>query len=67
MNRSSLAFDIFYSCRITLQQIVGFAQGQHQELMAQQEQLLQAHDRLASNSKSMLEAQVSLFHNLIKP
>ncbi|KAL9245965.1 hypothetical protein vseg_019555 [Gypsophila vaccaria] len=43
--------------RITLEQIVGFARGQHQELMQQQEQLLQAHDRLASNSKSMLEAQ----------
>ncbi|XP_074275304.1 protein GAMETE EXPRESSED 1-like [Silene latifolia] len=43
--------------RVTLQQIIGFAQGQHQELMKQQEQILQAHDRLASNSKSMLEAQ----------
>ncbi|KAK9678289.1 hypothetical protein RND81_11G201300 [Saponaria officinalis] len=43
--------------RITLQEIVGYVHGQHQELMQQQERLLQAHDKLASNSKSMLEAQ----------
>uniref|UniRef100_A0A803KWU5 Cytochrome P450 n=1 Tax=Chenopodium quinoa TaxID=63459 RepID=A0A803KWU5_CHEQI len=43
--------------RATLQQMVGFAQGQHRELKEQQEQLLQAHNLLASNSKSMLEAQ----------
>ncbi|KAL2906894.1 Protein GAMETE EXPRESSED 1 [Bienertia sinuspersici] len=43
--------------RATLQQIVGFAQGQHQELKEQQEHLLTAHNLLASNSKTMLEAQ----------
>ncbi|XP_056692965.1 protein GAMETE EXPRESSED 1 [Spinacia oleracea] len=36
--------------RVTLQQIVGFAQGQHQELKQQQEHLLKAHNLLAINS-----------------
>ncbi|KMT09079.1 hypothetical protein BVRB_6g131870 [Beta vulgaris subsp. vulgaris] len=43
--------------RDSLQQIVGFAHGQHEELKEQQEQLLQAHNLLASNSRSMLKAQ----------
>ncbi|XP_057543828.1 protein GAMETE EXPRESSED 1-like [Amaranthus tricolor] len=43
--------------RVSLQEIVGFAHGQHQELQEQQKQLLQAHNLLAINSKSMLEAQ----------
>ncbi|KMT09481.1 hypothetical protein BVRB_6g129520 [Beta vulgaris subsp. vulgaris] len=43
--------------RISLQQLVDFADGQHQELLKQQQQLLLANDHLANNSKSILAAQ----------
>ena len=51
----------FMFFRVSLQEIVGFAHGQHQELQEQQKQLLQAHNLLAINSKSMLEAQVNFY------
>lgn len=53
-----------FSTRDSLQQIVGFAHGQHEELKEQQEQLLQAHNLLASNSRSMLKAQVLYIDDL---
>ncbi|XP_057542924.1 protein GAMETE EXPRESSED 1-like [Amaranthus tricolor] len=43
--------------RVNLEQLVDFANGQHEELLKQQKQLLQANDHLANNSKSILAAQ----------
>ncbi|KAL2905505.1 Protein GAMETE EXPRESSED 1 [Bienertia sinuspersici] len=43
--------------RVSLEQLVDFANGQHQELLKQQQQLLLANDHLANNSKSLLAAQ----------
>uniref|UniRef100_A0A803KYK2 Protein GAMETE EXPRESSED 1 n=2 Tax=Chenopodium quinoa TaxID=63459 RepID=A0A803KYK2_CHEQI len=43
--------------RVSLEQLVEFANGQHQELLKQQQQLLLANDHLANNSKSILLAQ----------
>ncbi|XP_074310180.1 protein GAMETE EXPRESSED 1-like [Silene latifolia] len=54
---TSFQSEALQESRVTLQQIVGFAHEKHKELREQQEQLLQAHDQLATNSKSMLEAQ----------
>ncbi|GAB2242153.1 hypothetical protein Droror1_Dr00018928 [Drosera rotundifolia] len=43
--------------RITLKKFLDFADGEHKKLLTQQDQLLQAHDQLAENSKSILAAQ----------
>ncbi|XP_021718086.1 protein GAMETE EXPRESSED 1-like [Chenopodium quinoa] len=43
--------------RVSLEQLVDFANGQHLELLKQQPQLLLANDHLANNSKSILAAQ----------
>ncbi|GAB2247149.1 hypothetical protein Droror1_Dr00007031 [Drosera rotundifolia] len=43
--------------RITLKKFLDFADVEHKKLLTQQDQLLQAHDRLAENSKSILAAQ----------
>ncbi|KNA19068.1 hypothetical protein SOVF_065020, partial [Spinacia oleracea] len=43
--------------RVSLEQIVDFAKGQHEELLEQQQKLVLANDRLANNSKSILASQ----------
>ena len=48
-----------------MEQLVDFANGQHEELLKQQKQLLQANDHLANNSKSILAAQVIVFFIIV--
>ncbi|GAB2268039.1 hypothetical protein Dimus_003015 [Dionaea muscipula] len=43
--------------RVTVKKLLDFANSEHQKLLKQQEELLQAHDQLAENSKSILAAQ----------
>lgn len=45
-------------CRKTLQHFAEYGHKQHEALLQRQEQIEGLHDRLLSNSKSMLAAQV---------